>query len=126
MFFVCFLVNIPLGVIQRVQQGYQEGFIDSAWTAASKLLALTGLFIVVKLQRGLPWLVFAVVGLPVLVTCANGVALFFFRKPELKPRFEDVSWELRAAFVRILAFSFLLFRWLLSWPFPPTISFSLI
>ena len=93
LFFICFIVNIPLGVIQRIQQGYQEGFIDSAWTAASKLLGLIGLFIVVRLKGGLPWLVLAVVGLPMLVTCANGIALFFFRKPSLKPRLEDVSWN---------------------------------
>jgi len=70
LFFICFIVNIPLGVIQRIQQGYQEGFIDSAWTAASKLLGLIGLFIVVRLKGGLPWLVLAVVGLPMLSAAA--------------------------------------------------------
>jgi O-antigen/teichoic acid export membrane protein len=104
--FACFLANIPLNVIQRVQQGYQEGFVDSAWLAAGKLLSLAGLLIVVWLRGGLPLLVLAVAGLPVLVTCINGIALFGFRKPVLRPRLADVQWSYTK---RILDTGFLFF-----------------
>jgi O-antigen/teichoic acid export membrane protein len=104
--FVCFLANIPLNVIQRVQQGYQEGFADSAWAAGGKLLSLACLFVVVWLRGGLPSLVMAVSGIPVVVSCINGIALFGFRKPSLRPRLADVHW---AYTKRILDTGFLFF-----------------
>ena len=103
---VCFLANIPLSIVQRVQQGYQEGFIDSAWVAAGKLLALPGLLIVIWFKGGLPWLVLAAAGIPALTTCVNGIALFGFRKASLRPRLTDVRWTFTR---RILDTGFLFF-----------------
>jgi len=105
-FLACFLANIPLSVVQKVQQGYQEGFIDSAWLAAGKLLALIGLLLVISFKGGLPWLVLALAGSPVLVACANGIALFAFRKPFLRPRLSDATWAYGR---RVLDIGFLFF-----------------
>jgi O-antigen/teichoic acid export membrane protein len=91
--FACFVVSIPLSIVQRVQQGYQEGFIDSAWSAAGKLASLAGLLVVVKLKGGLLWLVLAVAGLPVIFNGINSIALFVFRKPALQPRLSDFRWR---------------------------------
>jgi O-antigen/teichoic acid export membrane protein len=104
--FLCFLASIPLSIVQRVQQGYQEGFIDSAWTAAGKLLSVFGLLLAVFLKSGLPWLVLAIAGFPVLVTAMNGVALFFYRKPFLRPRLADAQ---RDTMRRIMEMGFLFF-----------------
>jgi O-antigen/teichoic acid export membrane protein len=89
-FFACFLASIPLSVVQRVQQGYQEGFIDSVWVAGGKIAGLAALLLVVTVRAGLPWLVFAVVGVPVIATALNGLVLFLVRKPFLRPRADDV------------------------------------
>jgi O-antigen/teichoic acid export membrane protein len=89
--FLCLITTIPLSIVPRVQQGYQEGFIDSAWAAAGKLLSVVGLLLAIFFKSGLPWLVLAVAGLPVIVTAINGLALFGFRKPFLRPRLGDAQ-----------------------------------
>jgi O-antigen/teichoic acid export membrane protein len=81
----CFLVNIPLGVVQRIQMGYQEGFVNSMWQALGSLLGLTGVLVVISRKAGLPWLVLAMAGAPVVAVLLNGVVLFGFRCPWLRP-----------------------------------------
>jgi len=84
-FFVCFAVSLPLGLAQRIQYGRQEGFEVSAWTAVGSLLALAGLVAAIQLKAGLPWLVLALAGGPVVATALNWLILFSRRHPELRP-----------------------------------------
>jgi O-antigen/teichoic acid export membrane protein len=91
-FIACFAANMPLGTVHRVQLGYQEGFANSIWTAFGSLLSLVGILIAISLKAGLPWLVFAMSGLPAFGAFLNGVVLFRIRKPWLIPRFRCVKW----------------------------------
>lgn len=84
-FLMCFLINIPLGVIQRVQVGYQEGYSNGIWSAVGNILSVVFLIIVIKLQGSLPWLVLALVGSPILALIINGLFLFYHKHPWLKP-----------------------------------------
>jgi len=93
-FVACFLLSMPLGVVQRVQQGYQEGFIDSFWVAVGKILGLVGVILVIRLRLGIPWLVVAFSGAPVLALAMNSGNLFLLRKRWLRPRIHDVTWRL--------------------------------
>jgi O-antigen/teichoic acid export membrane protein len=70
-FLACFAANLPLGVVQRVQWGYQEGFFNNLWESAGKVLGLWGLLLVIYLKAGLLWLVLAMAGAPVLAGCAT-------------------------------------------------------
>ena len=88
-FIACFAVNLPLGVVQRVQLGYQEGFFNSLWESAAKLLGLAGLLLVIYLQGGLVWLVLALIGAPILAWLLNSLELFGWRRPWLRPRFRN-------------------------------------
>jgi len=81
----CFLVSMPLGIVQRIQMGYQEGFVNSLWEGLGSLLGLAGALLVIHLRAGLPWLVLAMAGAPALAALANTVALFGFRRPWLWP-----------------------------------------
>ena len=90
-FFICFLVNIPLGIVNRIQVGYQEGFAYNLWTALGSLLALGVIVLACKLRAGLPWLVLAMTGTPVLATLLNAVVLFGAQRPWLLP-----SWRFSA------------------------------
>jgi O-antigen/teichoic acid export membrane protein len=85
-FLVCFVVNLPLGVVQRVQLAYQEGFLNSLWESVGKILGLLGLFLVIYLKAGLVWLVLAVAGAPCLARLLNSVILFGRQHPWLRPR----------------------------------------
>jgi O-antigen/teichoic acid export membrane protein len=89
-FIVCFLFSLPLGVVQRVQIGYQEGFINNIWQIGASLLSLGMLLLVIYLKVGLSWLVLALAGAPVFVTFLNGLSLFGFRRPWLLPRLRAV------------------------------------
>jgi O-antigen/teichoic acid export membrane protein len=88
-FVVCFLLNLPLGVVGRVQSGYQEGYVTNAWAVVSSLLALGGLFALVAGGAGLPLLLVALVGAPVLGSVLNGATAFTGRHRALAPRPRD-------------------------------------
>jgi O-antigen/teichoic acid export membrane protein len=85
-FIGCFLINVPVGVVQRIQRGYQEGFANNIWQVVGSLLGLVGVLVAILLRAGLPWLVFAMAGSPVLTTILNGIVLFGFQRPWLCPQ----------------------------------------
>jgi O-antigen/teichoic acid export membrane protein len=92
-FFMCFAANLPLGIIQRVQRGYQEGFFNSIWESVGKILGLLGLLLVIYLRAGLLWLVLAVTGAPLVAALGNGAVLFGHNRPWLRPRWHSFSRE---------------------------------
>jgi len=105
-FVACLLLNAPLGVVQRVQLGYQQGFANSLWQGLGNLLGLGGVVGAIHLRLGLPWLVFALSGLPLLGTLVQGVALFVWRYPHLRPHWSAAS---PASAGKILGLGFLFF-----------------
>ena len=92
-FIGCFLINLPLGIIQRTQMGYQEGFVNGIWRAVGNLLGLVGVVIAIELRAGLPWLVLAMTGAPVIATLVNGIVMFGFQRPWLRPQFRSFSYR---------------------------------
>lgn len=87
-----FLVSLPLGVVQRLRLGQQEGFVDSLWTAGGSLLALISVIVAIRVRAGLPMLAIAMAGAPLVATVANGSWLFFKQRPWLRPRWRSASW----------------------------------
>jgi O-antigen/teichoic acid export membrane protein len=84
-FFFCFLLNLPLGVVQRVQMGYQRGFAGNLWRVAGSLIALGGILLAIHLRLGLPFLVLAVLGGPILADLLNWITEFGWYRPWLFP-----------------------------------------
>lgn len=89
--FACFILNIVLGTIQRVQIGYQEGYRNNVWQIAGSLVGLAGVLIGIELEVGLPWLVLALAGAPVIATLLNGILLWGQHSPDLRPKWKFVS-----------------------------------
>jgi len=83
---ITFLINMPLGIIQRIQVGYQEGYKYQIWLILGSLLSLAGLLISIFLKAGLPWLVLAFSSGPIIATIANGINLFAKRRLYLMPK----------------------------------------
>lgn len=83
---VCLALNLPLGVVQRVQLGYQEGYASNLWQAAGSLFGLAGVLLVIYLRGGLTWLVLAMSGGPILGLSLNWVFEFGWSKPWLFPQ----------------------------------------
>jgi O-antigen/teichoic acid export membrane protein len=103
---VCFAANIPAGVVQRVQIAYQEGFASNLWQCAGSALGLLALLIAIHFHAGLPWLVLAMSGAPVLAALANSIAVFGWTHPWLRPRWRCVTRQATAR-VRNMGFLFL-------------------
>lgn len=86
MFVLCFAGSIPLGVVQRVQWGLQQGFVASLWQCAGSLCGLLGMLLVIYLGGSLPWLVLALAGAPLAAALLNSLFYFFWHRPDLRPR----------------------------------------
>jgi len=92
-FAVCFAFDVCLGLIQRVQLGLQLGFLSNLWQIAGSVLGLLGLLLAIHLRQGLPALVLAFCGAPLLAKLVNGIWFFGKVRPELIPAFKLASWS---------------------------------
>ena len=107
-FIVVWAVNIPLDVVQRVQIGYQKGFVNYLWQGLGSVFTLAGALIAIKLQAGLPWLVLALTGGPLLGVALNGVVEFGWVRPWLRPAWSCVRRAVAGRIMRLGAMFFLL------------------
>lgn len=100
----CFFLSIPAGVVQRVQMGYQQGFASSLWAGLGNAFGLAGVLFAVRVEAGLPWLVLAMSGGPVLASLLNSLALFGVQYPWIRPQ-----WRVATAYAaqRLLRTGFL-------------------
>jgi O-antigen/teichoic acid export membrane protein len=89
---ICFLLNMPLGVGQRIQIGYQEGYKASLWQSAGTVLGLLTLIAFIRAKASLPWLVLATSAPPLLTSAANCVYQFYFARPWLLPKRSNFHW----------------------------------
>lgn len=90
-FVVCIALAIPLGLVQRVQIGLQRGFVGSLWQCAANVLSLLAIWVATQLQLGLPWLVLALLGAPLLTALINGLVFFGTTERDLMPHRSQVS-----------------------------------
>lgn len=103
-----FLIAMPLGVVQRVRMGYQEGFIDSIWAAGGSILAFVAVLLAVRLNASLPWLVASMAAAPALVQIVNAGVLFGRKYPWLRPRFAGIDKRAASRVMRTGGYFFIL------------------
>ncbi len=99
-FVACFAALLPIGLVQRVQLGFQEGTTANLWMIVGTLLGLVFLLIAIAMRLGLPWLVLAVAGGPVFATGLNWVQEFVYSRPWLRPRASQVDFRVGAQLAR--------------------------
>ena len=80
---ICFLLTLPLSIVQNVQTGCQDGFLNYMWQVAGNLIALVSIIIAMHLECGLAMLVLASAGGPLVALCLNW--LIHFRKKSSRP-----------------------------------------
>ena len=90
-FIVFFAVNIPLGVVARVQAGLQQAFRASLWQCVGSIFALMSMLVVIYVEAGLPWLVVSAFGAQGIAAACNTIQYFGRSRKDLSPRFADVS-----------------------------------
>lgn len=105
-FAVCFALNIPLDLVQRAQLGLQQGFRMNLWQVCGSVAGLAGVVAGIRMHAGLPMLVAALAGAPVLATALNSLQFFVISRPDLRPRLKFVS---REAIYRIAKIGILFF-----------------
>lgn len=81
----CTAISLPIGIVSRVQLGYQKGYLSDLWLAFGNCLSLIAILIIIRTGVGLPWLVVAVAGCPVLTSSANWIVQFCHLTPTLRP-----------------------------------------
>lgn len=105
-FALCFALNIPLDLVQRVQLGLQQGFRMYVWQVCGSVTGLGGVIIGIRLHASLPVLVAALAGAPVIATAFNNFHFFVISRPDLRPQIRGVS---NQAISQILSFGTLFF-----------------
>jgi O-antigen/teichoic acid export membrane protein len=87
----CFLIGLPLSVVNHGFAGLQEGYRLSFYQGLGSLLTLISIVAAVYLHASLPWLVLASSGAPLLSGALAGWDLFYRRRSDLRPRPEHAS-----------------------------------
>jgi O-antigen/teichoic acid export membrane protein len=94
-FIGCILANLPLGVVARIRQGYQEGYRTSVFDAAGNVLGLLLVLTAINFRAPLVWLVLAMAGAPVIANLTHTAVLFGHDRPWL--RVNPVRFDRRTA-----------------------------
>jgi O-antigen/teichoic acid export membrane protein len=71
-----FAINIPLGVVTRIQTGLQRMYWSQTLNACGSALSLLALLVVIALHGNLAWLVFVTTSGTIVSTIGNGWILF--------------------------------------------------
>ena len=97
---VCFLIGLPASALPQVRLGLQQGYVNSMFIGVGNLLALGSVILAIQMQLGLPWLVLAMAGAPLLMTLVNGFALLA-RSTWLRPRLRDIGLAVARSLLRV-------------------------
>jgi len=98
---ICSLLAIPLGMGQKIQNAYQDGFGASLWAFGGSALALAGVLIAIYYNAGLVILALAFSGAPLAVHALNSIIVFRRKYPWLIPRTRDLAGEFGSRVARI-------------------------
>ena len=85
-FIICFIINVPISVVYKVQMGFQEIFISNIWQAIGNLLGFLALIFFIKQHLSLPFLILALNGTPLVIAFINFINEFFFKRKLLRPQ----------------------------------------
>ena len=97
----CFVVSLPLGVVQRVQIGYQEGYRNNLWEMCGSILGLGGMLVAIYCKAGLPWLVLSITGAKPFALFWNFINQFYRVRPWLRPQWGLVNWSTCRKLMRV-------------------------
>jgi O-antigen/teichoic acid export membrane protein len=84
-----FIVGLPLSIVGTIQSAYQSAYVSSLWGIAGSIVALAALFVAIALGASLPMLVLAIAGTGLAAALLNGLLLFRWHRPWLRPRLAD-------------------------------------
>lgn len=80
------LINMPLGIIQRIQEGNQEGYKFQLYQIYGSIFSFIAILLCIKFQVGLPGLVLSYSAGAILASILNGYMIFNHDYKYLLPR----------------------------------------
>lgn len=107
-FATCFALNISLDVVQRTQLGLQQGYRYGLWQLCGSIAGFIGVLGGIRLHVGLPMLVVAIAGAPLLATASNAISFFGFVRPDLSPIRAFVTREIISRIIHLGGLFFVL------------------
>jgi O-antigen/teichoic acid export membrane protein len=87
----CALLALILSLVTSINASLQEGYVNGLWQGAFTLVGLGAVVVGIHAGVGLPCLILAMAGTPVVGSFLNGVVLFAVRKPWLRPDLHHAS-----------------------------------
>ena len=90
-FVVCLALSLPMGIVLRIQMGFQETATAYSWIAVGSAMGLLGMLVVVLFDGPLWAVVLATAGGPVLAAGTNAAVMFGRVRPWLRPRLRHAS-----------------------------------
>lgn len=84
-FFICIIVAIPFSFVSRVQNGFQEGYMNELWTSIGSVFSLIALYLVTANKLGIPWVILSLYGMPSIFMFFNFCVHFFIKRRFLFP-----------------------------------------
>ncbi|MEZ4909322.1 MAG: oligosaccharide flippase family protein [Saprospiraceae bacterium] len=85
-FVLCFLISLPLSIIQKIQNGYQKAYYNEAFKAVGNLLGLLLLVFFIRQNQGVPFLILAIYGSVTLSLMGNFIYKLFWKDSALAPK----------------------------------------
>jgi O-antigen/teichoic acid export membrane protein len=87
------LINMPLGIIQRIQEGNQEGYMFQLYQIFGSVFSFIALLLCVKLEIGLPGLVLSYSAGTLIALIINGYVIFTRKYDYLVPRIRNFNFS---------------------------------
>lgn len=95
---LCIVLTVPVSVGARVLTAYQLAYMANIWDVFAKLLIFAGVFLVIHFNGGIPGVVGAVVGSPVITGIGCSLFALLYVMPGLRPTLSCVDRD-AAAFI---------------------------
>ncbi|MEE1946844.1 lipopolysaccharide biosynthesis protein [Pedobacter sp. KR3-3] len=99
-FFICFSLSLPFSIVQKIQDGYQEGYFNQFWIAGGNVFGLIVLTFFIKLKFGVPLLILALYGTGTLFLIFNFLNQFIFKRPSLFPSIKNIDFSVIKSLMR--------------------------
>ncbi|RZL47431.1 MAG: hypothetical protein EOP00_12025, partial [Pedobacter sp.] len=96
-----FLINIPFDVVQRVREGYQEGFKSQMWMLIGSIISFILLILCIHLKCGLPILVCCYSGGALISLLLNGFFLFTKKHKALLPKLNNFDFSVGKQLIKL-------------------------
>ena len=80
------LCNMPLGIVQKVYDGFQESYVYQVFLFFSSILSISVLLLFINLKLGLPFLALAFSSTSIIANIFAGGYLFLLKKTNIRPQ----------------------------------------